>query len=107
MSDFMRACDCIITKAGPGTIAEALICGVPLILNGCIPCQEEGNIPFVVDNGVGSFSTKPEDIAGTVANWFSDEYSTFLAEMSEKAKKLGRPEATFKIVKDLAGKLLH
>jgi len=102
MSDFMRACDCIITKAGPGTIAEALICGVPLILNGCIPCQEEGNIPFVVDNGVGSFSTKPEDIAGTVANWFSDEYSTFLAEMSEKAKKLGRPEATFKIVKDLA-----
>jgi 1,2-diacylglycerol 3-beta-galactosyltransferase len=74
---------------------------------GCIPCQEEGNIPFVVDNGVGSFSTKPEDIAGTVANWFSDEYSTFLAEMSEKAKKLGRPEATFKIVKDLAGKLLH
>ena len=74
---------------------------------GCIPCQEEGNIPFVVDNGVGSFSTKPEDIAGTVASWFSDEYSTFLAEMSEKAKKLGRPEATFKIVKDLAGKLLH
>jgi 1,2-diacylglycerol 3-beta-galactosyltransferase len=120
MSDFMRACDCIITKAGPGTIAEALICGVPLILNGqsfllllleiqinyegCIPCQEEGNIPFVIDNGVGSFSTKPEDIAGTVANWFSEEYSSFLAEMSRKAEKLGRPEATFKIVKDLAGK---
>jgi 1,2-diacylglycerol 3-beta-galactosyltransferase len=102
MSDFMRACDCIITKAGPGTIAEALICGVPLILNGCIPCQEEGNIPFVIDNGVGSFSTKPEDIAGTVANWFSEEYSSFLAEMSRKAEKLGRPEATFKIVKDLA-----
>lgn len=101
MSDFMRACDCIITKAGPGTIAEALICGVPLILNGCIPCQEEGNIPFVVDNGVGSFSTNPEEIANMVGNWFSDEYKEILKEMSLKATMLGRPEATFKIVRDL------
>ncbi|HXF60219.1 MAG TPA: glycosyltransferase, partial [Caldilineaceae bacterium] len=29
MSDWMAACDCIVTKAGPGTIAEALIRGCP------------------------------------------------------------------------------
>ena len=34
MSEYMTACDCIITKAGPGTIAEALICGRPILLNG-------------------------------------------------------------------------
>jgi len=34
MSEYMSACDCIITKAGPGTIAEALICGTPILLNG-------------------------------------------------------------------------
>jgi len=34
MSEYMLACDCIITKAGPGTIAEALICGRPILLNG-------------------------------------------------------------------------
>lgn len=39
MAEWMTACDAIITKAGPGTIAEALICGLPLILNGFIPCQ--------------------------------------------------------------------
>ena len=46
--------DVIITKAGPGTISEALICGLPMVLNAFVPCQEEGNIPYVVDNKVGS-----------------------------------------------------
>ena len=49
MDQLMGAADVVITKAGPGTIAEALIRGVPLMLNGAIPCQEEGNVPFVVD----------------------------------------------------------
>lgn len=50
--EWMAASDVIITKAGPGTIAEALISGLPILLNGNIPCQEEGNIPYVVDNKV-------------------------------------------------------
>ncbi|KAK1400406.1 hypothetical protein POM88_000011 [Heracleum sosnowskyi] len=32
-------CDCIITKAGPGTIAEAMIRGLPIILSGFIAGQ--------------------------------------------------------------------
>ncbi|KAL3585444.1 hypothetical protein D5086_012311 [Populus alba] len=39
MEKWMGACDCIITKAGPGTIAEALIRGLPIILNDYIPGQ--------------------------------------------------------------------
>lgn len=49
--------DVIITKAGPGTISEALICGLPMVLNAFVPCQEEGNIPYVVDNKVGTWRT--------------------------------------------------
>ena len=52
MEQWMVACDAIVTKAGPGTIAESLICGLPLLINGYIPCQEAGNVPFVVDNKV-------------------------------------------------------
>jgi 1,2-diacylglycerol 3-beta-galactosyltransferase len=37
--EYMHACDAIITKAGPGTIAEALISGLPILLNGNVPCQ--------------------------------------------------------------------
>ncbi|KAG0472308.1 hypothetical protein HPP92_016854 [Vanilla planifolia] len=51
MEECMGACDCIITKAGPGTIAEAMIRGLPIILNGYIAGQEVGNVPYVVENG--------------------------------------------------------
>jgi 1,2-diacylglycerol 3-beta-galactosyltransferase len=54
MEEWMGACDAIVTKAGPGTIAESLISGLPMVLNGFIPCQEAGNVPFVVDNKVRS-----------------------------------------------------
>lgn len=101
MSEYMCACDAIVTKAGPGTIAEALICGLPIVLNGCIPCQEEGNVDFVRENEVGEYSEKPAEIADIVAGWFSGKDSAKLEEMSARAKKLGRPEATFNIVRGL------
>jgi len=101
MAEYMAACDCVITKAGPGTIAEALTCGLPIILNGCIPCQEEGNIPYVLENGVGVYSENPEEIAETVAQWFGPLRSKLVA-MSARSKALGRPEATNNIVRDLA-----
>ena len=53
MEQWMAACDIIITKAGPGTIVESLIMGLPILLNGFVPCQEAGNVPFVINNGVG------------------------------------------------------
>lgn len=96
----MGACDCIITKAGPGTIAEAMIRGLPIILNGYIAGQEAGNVPYVVDNGCGKFSKSPEQIAKIVADWFGPR-SDELKMMSQNALKLARPDAVFKIVHDL------
>lgn len=32
MDEWMKASDCLVTKAGPGTIAEASICGLPCLL---------------------------------------------------------------------------
>jgi 1,2-diacylglycerol 3-beta-galactosyltransferase len=100
MPDWMAACDCVVTKAGPGTIAEALITGLPIVLSGFIPGQEEGNIPYVVDQGVGEFSTDPAAIAGIVARWFGPERER-LAHMSAQARSLGHPQATFDIVKSI------
>jgi len=101
MSDWMAASDCIVTKAGPGTIAEALIRGLPILLSGYIPGQEEGNVPYVVENQVGVFAPKPAAIASQVARWFGSE-RTALATMSEKAKRLASPHSTDNIVADLA-----
>ena len=101
VDEWMGAADCIVTKAGPGTMAEALIRGLPLLLNGAIPCQEEGNVPFVVDSGVGVFQTDPAKIAEQLAAWAGPQAAQ-LAAMAAKARALGRPRATFDIVKDLA-----
>lgn len=102
MPDFMSACDVIITKAGPGTISEALICGLPMVLNAFVPCQEEGNIPYVTDNGVGVFETKPAKVAEIITDWLSGGEKE-LKVLAAKAKALGKPDALFDIVKDLAG----
>ncbi|XP_042377927.1 probable monogalactosyldiacylglycerol synthase 1, chloroplastic isoform X1 [Zingiber officinale] len=100
MEECMGACDCIISKAGPGTIAEAMIRGLPIILNGYIAGQEVGNVPYVVDNGCGKFSKSPKEIAKIVAQWFGPK-SDELRAMSQNALKLARPDAVFKIVRDL------
>ncbi len=100
MADWMTACDCIVTKAGPGTIAEALICGLPIVLSGFIPGQEEGNVPYVVDNHVGVYVEAPAEIAATVARWFGPERD-HLRMMAAQAMAMGHPHATFDIVKSI------
>jgi 1,2-diacylglycerol 3-beta-galactosyltransferase len=101
MSDWMAASDCIITKAGPGTIAEALIRELPIILSGFIPGQEEGNVPFVLDNEVGVLALEPEDIARRVCAWFGPERDE-MARLAANAKRLGNPRSTHQIVHELA-----
>jgi 1,2-diacylglycerol 3-beta-galactosyltransferase len=101
MADWMAACDCLVTKAGPGSIAEALSQGLPLILSSYIPGQEEGNVPYIVDNGAGVYCREPDAIARLVRRWFTDE-RPLLSQMSERARQLGRPAAVFDIVDGLA-----
>jgi 1,2-diacylglycerol 3-beta-galactosyltransferase len=100
MPAWMAACDCIITKAGPGTIAEALVCGLPIILSGYIPGQEEGNIPFVLDNNVGAYSEEPAGIAAIVDRWFGPAMAARM-QLADNARALSRPNAAFEIVESL------
>ncbi|CAH9107076.1 unnamed protein product [Cuscuta europaea] len=100
MEKWMGACDCIITKAGPGTIAEALIRGLPIILNDYIPGQEKGNVSHVVDNGAGVFTRNPKETARIVVEWFSTKCDE-RKRMAENALKLAQPDAVFDIVKDI------
>lgn len=101
MSDWMGACDCIVTKAGPGTIAESLIRGLPILLSGYIPGQEEGNVPYVVENKVGVFISEPAAIAAQISRWFGRDRAE-LARMAENARKLANPNSTHDIVNELA-----
>ncbi|GAB5357908.1 hypothetical protein AAMO2058_000414900 [Amorphochlora amoebiformis] len=99
MSDLMAASDCIVTKAGPGTITEAAIRGLPVMLSSYLPGQEKGNVDYVISHGFGSFSKKPEVIASTVKRWI--ENPTSMAQMSSIAQSIANPNATFEIAKEI------
>ncbi len=101
MADWMAASDCIITKAGPGTIAEALARGLPILLSSYISGQEEGNVPYVLNNGVGLYSEDPQRIAEIVSDWLGSKHNE-LEEMARRARALGRPQATYQIVTEIA-----
>jgi 1,2-diacylglycerol 3-beta-galactosyltransferase len=69
MPDFMRAADVLVTKAGPGTIAEALNAGLPIILYAKLPGQEDGNVDFVVSEGVGVWAPDPLAVVRALTRW--------------------------------------
>ena len=106
MAEYMVAADVLISKAGPGTISEAAALSLPVMLTSFLPGQEEGNVDFVVDGGFGSFcqDTDTQAVAEEVALWLNDELK--LKEMSEAAKKLGRPHAARDIVKQIGDSTL-
>ena len=100
MDEWMRASDTLVTKAGPGTIAEASICGLPCMLFSYLPGQEAGNIPFVENSGFGKYSGDSVVIADTVTSWLSSP--SLLQEMRDNALAAARPDATLDIARDLA-----
>lgn len=102
MPVIMAATDVIVTKAGPATISEACIAGVPLILYDAIPGQETGNVDFVVSNDVGVFAPTPDEIGDTLAAWLA-EGPEGLRQRSARARALSRPNAVF----DIADEIWH
>jgi 1,2-diacylglycerol 3-beta-galactosyltransferase len=51
---YFRAVDLLVTKAGPGTLAEANAAQLPVIVYDYVPGQERGNVDFVRHNGLGA-----------------------------------------------------
>jgi 1,2-diacylglycerol 3-beta-galactosyltransferase len=100
MPRLMSAADLLISKAGPGTLHEAFMAGLPLILNGAIPGQEEGNVRLVVEGGAGVWSPEPSQVAARVARWTGGE-SEALARMSACSRALARPHAAVAVADEV------
>jgi 1,2-diacylglycerol 3-beta-galactosyltransferase len=91
MPEFMRAADVIVTKAGPGTIAEALNAHLPIILYSKIPGQEDGNVTFVESEGAGVWAPKPQIVVRTLTRWLSRPAEREL--VIANARRIARPDA--------------
>ena len=104
MPDFMRASDFIVTKAGPGTIAEALNAQLPIILYAKLPGQEDGNVTFVQEEGAGVWAPYPQDVVRTLTRWISRPEER--QRVIDNCLRAGRPEAARTIAKTI-GEMLR
>lgn len=66
MEVLMAASDMVVTKAGPGTLMEALVMRKPVAVTEAVGMQEQGNIDFVLNNELGYFCPTNERIVGAV-----------------------------------------
>ena len=103
MPDLMSAADLLVTKAGPGTISEALACGLPMIITSALPGQESGNVGYVVSHGAGYQISDSEELAQAVERLGRPEARDELAALSVAARKLARPAAASDIASLILG----
>ena len=103
MPDYMAAADILVTKAGPGTISEALNAGLPLILYSRLPGQEEGNVTYVVEEAAGVWAPHPDLIVSVLQNWI--EHPEQRAKAAAACRRLARPHAARQIAQALASKI--
>ncbi len=97
LPDFMRAADVLVTKAGPGTIAESLNAHLPIILFARLPGQEDGNVAFVVQEKVGVWAPHPDQVVQTLSEWL--EHPEIRLRYVENCRRAARPDASRRIAR--------
>jgi 1,2-diacylglycerol 3-beta-galactosyltransferase len=104
MPSFMHAADAIVTKAGPGTISEALVAALPIILYAKVPGQEDGNVDYVVAEQVGVWAPEPAEVIQTLRQWLRQPQE--LERIAENCRRAARPDASRQIAR-LIGNFIH
>jgi processive 1,2-diacylglycerol beta-glucosyltransferase len=99
MPDLMKISDLFIGKPGGLTSAEALTCGLPMVIVSPIPGQEERNSDHLLEDGVAvkcnEMTTIPYKIDSLLDN------PERLDQMRNRAYALSRPDAARLIVETL------
>lgn len=99
MPDFMCAADILVTKAGPGSICEGFIAGLPIILYNRIPGQEEDNVTYVVEQGAGIWAPRPVQVVETIRDWLEHPHTR--QAVARASARLACPQASSEIARTL------
>jgi 1,2-diacylglycerol 3-beta-galactosyltransferase len=92
MEELMAASDIIVTKAGPGTLMEALVMRRPVIVTEAVGMQERGNIDFVLNHELGAFCPTIDRIVPAIAELMNPQ--TYAATCARLADAVPRDGAT-------------
>src|SRR5215469_10648423 len=104
MADLLRCCDLVVTKAGPGTIAEAACCGAPMLLSSHVPGQEAGNAELVARAAAGRGLPGVRELIAEIGRLREDPAA--VEAMRTASARMSRPGAAADIaalIADLAG----
>jgi 1,2-diacylglycerol 3-beta-galactosyltransferase len=101
LADLLRCCDLVVTKAGPGTIAEAACCGAPMLLTSHLPGQETGNTELVTAAGAGRRLPGVRQLVTEIGRLREDRDA--VGAMAAASARLGQPGAAAGIAKLIAG----
>jgi processive 1,2-diacylglycerol beta-glucosyltransferase len=99
MPDLMKISDLFIGKPGGLTTAEALACGLPMVILSPIPGQEERNSDHLLEEGVAVKCNEMTTIPYKIDTLLDDPIR--VEEMRRKAFALSRPDAARTIVRTL------
>jgi len=104
IAEYMRAADALLTKAGPGTIAEAAASGLPVMIADYVAGQEFGNLDYVQRRGSGVVALETPELAAVLARLFGDGGDE-LARLRHRALASARPSAARDVAEFLLGLL--
>lgn len=99
MHDFMKAADLYIGKPGGLTTAEAMSCGLPMVIYQPIPGQEERNSDFLLENGAAVKCNQLSTMAYKVDLLLKNPER--LEKMRCRARALGHPHAAADVIQTL------
>ncbi|MDK2919802.1 MAG: processive 1,2-diacylglycerol beta-glucosyltransferase [Candidatus Petromonas sp.] len=97
IDEFMSVSDLIVTKPGGLTITEAIIKELPIIISSSLPGQEEKNIEFILNNGLGMRASNPNSLISCIKylKENKEKYNNIKFNMS----KFKKPKASYDIAK--------
>lgn len=103
MPAFMSAADMLVTKAGPGSISEGFICGLPMVIYARLDGQEDGNVQYAVEQKAGVWAPRPREVVETLRRWIEDPQAR--AEAVEASTRAARPQAAREIARVIADQM--
>jgi processive 1,2-diacylglycerol beta-glucosyltransferase len=95
IDELMRAADVLVSKSGGMTSAEALACGLAMVIIEPFPGLEAQNCDFLLENGIAIKNQHLETLPFQLTQLFNDPQR--LAQMRSNARRLGKPRAAFDI----------
>jgi len=100
MPEWMAVADVLTTKAGGLILSEGMANGLPIMLIGYLPGQEEGNVRYLLAHQAGSLVTNPFELASVLNYWFENDYQR-LKTVASNSKALGHSDSALVIAKEL------